>query len=118
MRSSGPVSSGEYRVSAVIMRSNGGPTVESEACGCRREADGEAMQVPSVHDHCSGGTVQSRVRTCMAPCSSGRFARLRLMLLARTEDMTSGRSVATTSQPIELSTRLGRAVNAGVDAGE
>ena len=73
-----------------------------------------AAVVDAITDWCSqvhseGGIDQSKARICIVPLSKGRFARLRATFLASTESMTSGRSVARTSQPKEQRARLRKA---------
>lgn len=108
-RKSGVTRSVAYRVSDDMMRSNGAarqefwmPVSVTFSTFC------DAMRLGLSHTQWSGGTVQSSTRTSMAPELGGRCARLRDTLLVSTAEITSWRSVARTSHPIEASTSLER----------
>lgn len=105
VRSKGVTSDKEYTVSAEIMRSNGGISCVGPSTAGTVQLVGlfvaDAMAVSSCHIQSSGGTCQSRVRTWMVPLPAGRFGRLSAIFCDKTESMTSGKSVATTSQPME-----------------
>ena len=113
------MSAGLYIVSAVMMRSKGGPRsvcspppsvalpteVVCDAVFASVSAH-DAIERGLSHVHCSGGTVQSSARACTVPLPCGSSAMLCAMLRLRTASTICGVSVATTSQPIEHSARL------------
>ncbi|PIL24110.1 hypothetical protein GSI_13862 [Ganoderma sinense ZZ0214-1] len=114
----GVTSSAKYNVSDEMMRSNGGCRIEfrfSRPAFNGKSRCCEAITLGLFHNQLSGGTVQSRTRTSIAPDPGGRLGRLRDMLGERTAETTSWRSVAITSQPMDAkaSLRMVRGKRAG-----
>lgn len=89
------------------MRSKGGASEHGcDAVSGAVGLDVDAMMALSAQVHSDGGDVQSKARTSIVPLSGGRSLMLFEMFSARTESMTSGRSVERTSQPRALRARL------------
>lgn len=99
VRKRGVTNSDEYTVSAVMMRSNGG--VRWGTCDMVETTEGAlpAITVSLSQFQSAGGMFQSSARTWIDPLSDGRLAMLSAMFWDSTESMTTGRSVARTSQP-------------------